>query len=130
MKNRLKDALLSMAGEIHPDDGVDPSALRRDGNSGRREKPRKLQALCKQMEQGISMAIPARLDLTLISVSPGSDASTVVALFQRTNDRVSYSDACEALDYHSAFFRQEAAKEISRRRVPDIIFQVSPIVAP
>lgn len=127
MSDRLKEKLLSMVGEIHPEDG-DPDVIRRQNRSGKHVKDRKIHALCKQIEIALSMAMPADLDLIPMAVTPGADPSHVIAIFQRTDEDIDLRAATERLESLNGYFRAEIAKSISRKRVPALILRVSPKV--
>lgn len=116
-----------MVAEVHEDDGIDPSRLKgRERRSGKRVKDRKMRALCSQVERTIAMSMPANLDLVPVAASEGADPSTIIVMFQRTSPRVSLTDATSKLEAARSYFTEEVASAITRKKVPTLVFRVSP----
>ncbi len=95
--------------------------------------PRKLERLCAQVEQAVSLALGGsedeRLrDLTVESVEPAPDGTrllvSVVPAGGASLDEL--DDLYAALGRARGWLRQQVAAEIHRKRTPDLSFRVLP----
>jgi ribosome-binding factor A len=136
MKSRrdLK-GLDALCGEVHADDGIDP----REGSSrsepqGRRSRKsnRKDLQLAKQVFRAIDAVLrgeltdPVLQDLEVVSVQPAPDATHFLVILRPTklDDRVSVSSVLERLERVHRFLRHQVAAAITRKRAPELSFQV------
>ena len=123
MSGPLEQHLRSLVGEIHPDDGVDPELLRKQTRSGKRVKPRKLAALCRQVQQTLHLALPAALGLEVASVSPGNDPGRLDVTLVPCGKGVEPYVAARVAAV-SGYLRAEVARAIHRRKTPELVFLV------
>lgn len=124
----LKEQLLSMVGEIHPEDGVDPEVIRHQDKSGKHVKDRKMRGLCKQIRQAIDLTLPEDLNLVTLAVIQGADPSHVIVILQRIDDHISLSTAEFLLSKWKDALVGAVRFEITRKRVPSLTFRISPEV--
>lgn len=125
MKQRLRERLLELVGEVHEDDGVDPEVIRRAA-SGKRVPERKLLALCRQIERALQLSVPADLGAQIISVSPDADPARLIVLFARDDPEVDAGEVEARLGGLAGPLREAAAQAISRKRVPELVLRLSP----
>lgn len=118
-------------GEVYPDDAVDPARFFGGGDRSRRNS-RKVDQLCKQVDRAAASVLAGDcrdeclLGACVAAVQPAPDAArlmvTVVIASGLSEDPL--RDAREALGRSTALFRQEVARSIYRKRVPEIVFDV------
>jgi ribosome-binding factor A len=87
--------------------------------------------LCKQVEEAISLALadyedPLLDQLVLDSVIPAPSAARVEVRFVPTGDNVDLDAALARLNEVAGELREEVAAEVSRRRVPELVFRIVP----
>lgn len=122
-----------LCGSLHADDGVDPRSF---SKPERQNKPnRKDLQLCSQASRALSMAIAAEVrdsllrDVLIDSVQPAPDASrlTVVVRVPGDTDAGRLAAIEASLKRRRGFLRSEVAAAISRKRAPELTFQVVPM---
>jgi len=121
--------------ELRPDDGIDPAVLfgRQRRPRGRHKKDRQLcgqafKAFCMVMDQLAHMEWAT--DLFVAQVTPAPDASRLRVSVGVYGD-VPLAEALhrvERLTQHTARFRWELGQAISRKRVPEIFFELTKVV--
>jgi hypothetical protein len=116
---------------VRPDEEADPrSFFGETDRSGKRNW--KVQQLCKQVERAVAVTLAgecegdALLGAAVAFVEPAPDSSRLMAMVvlapgKAMDDLV---DARAALAGSAASFRQEVARTIQRKRVPEIVFDV------
>jgi ribosome-binding factor A len=101
------------------------------GDSGRRGH-KDLQ-LCRQVQETLGLALselndPILDELILEAVNPAPSAARVEVLLVPINDRVDVEAAKARLDEVAGELRAEVAAEVSRRKVPELVFRIVPRV--
>ncbi len=117
--------------EVCPDEDADPRRFFDDTDRSRKGNW-KVQQLCKQVERAAAVTLAgecesdALLGATVASVEPAPDSSrlmaTVVLASGKGTDDL--ADARAVLARSAASFREEVARTIHRKRVPEIEFNV------
>jgi len=122
---------LPPCGELRPDDGIDPRILfRREERNRNTTRDRRL---CGQVAQALSLALGELAGedwtdgLCVMSVEPAPDTSRLrvrVSYTGRASDdaRAAFARLCG----QSAHLRWEVGAAISRRRVPELVFELAP----
>lgn len=106
----------------------------RDRKPGRGSNTaRKASQLCAEVERIVGLALGESADsrlheLTVHSVVPGADASRLVVRVvpPREAGIEEIEAAYEALTHARSWLRQQVATEITRKRAPELDFQVLP----
>lgn len=115
-------------------DGVDPRlADRRSSGSRRREEDRKTQQLCQQVAHVLEAVLTGEArdadlqDLNVVSVVPAPHAGRLLVTVQSwADDAISrWSEIEEKLRRATPWLRSELAVSISRRRIPELVFQLA-----
>ena len=120
--------MLQFCGEIHPEDGTDPREWFKKSRSSRKQDRKDLQ-LCRQIARVLSFVLPDCDDLTVqnmdvVGVSPNPDGSCV-RVHIVCHDPSSIALANEALQNQKTRLQYEIARGINRKRVPNLVFDVS-----
>jgi ribosome-binding factor A len=120
--------ILSSAGEVRPDDGLDP---RFDRRGGRAEGKRKTLQLCREAERTLSAVLAGECDddllrdLIVLSVVPAPNAGRLlVTLALPESAGVSVEEALQRLLGAAGHLRSEVAAAVSRRKTPELAFNV------
>lgn len=87
--------------------------------------------LCRQVFDALMYALaeindPIVDDLVLASVMPAPSSSRMQVIFVAMRDDIEPDVALARVHRHAGQLRQEVAAEITRRRVPELVFQVVP----
>jgi ribosome-binding factor A len=87
--------------------------------------------LCRQVHDALALALadiddPLLDELVLESVTPAPNASRVQVTFVPARPDLDVEAALERLHAHVGELRSEVAAEVSRRRVPELAFQIVP----
>jgi ribosome-binding factor A len=129
-KKPSRKEMLSVCNEIHPEDGVDPRELSREGRP--RKDERRARQLCHQVFETLSQVLGGECgdevlqSLQVLAVDPAPDASQLVVTV-----RVAFPG--EAIDpdaVHARLaaamgkLRGEVAAAITRKRAPTLIFRI------
>ncbi|MBM3969431.1 MAG: ribosome-binding factor A [Planctomycetes bacterium] len=113
-------------------DGVDPRlAARQSSGSRRREDDRKTQQFCQQVAHVLEAVLTGEArdadlqDLNVASVVPAPHAGRLLVTVQSwAEDALSrWSVIDEKLRRAAPWLRSELAASISRRRIPELVFQ-------
>jgi len=122
---KLLDAMRQLCDEIGPEDGLDPRHIKRARARKERRDDRKTRQLCGQVARALALALPTahdpRLREALVDeVTPDPDAS-------RLRVRLAHADPgglMAALPAARGWLRAEAARSITRKRAPGLVFEV------
>jgi ribosome-binding factor A len=87
--------------------------------------------LCRQVQDALSLALadiddPLLDELILESVTPAPNASRVEVTFVPSRIDLDVEAALERLNAVAGELRTEVASEVSRRRVPELVFRIVP----
>jgi ribosome-binding factor A len=128
-KRSSKKQIQSLCGEIHPDDGIDPTEFFRPTRK-QTKNHRKAHQLCHQVAETLSLVLSGELgdeltDLSVVSVAPAPDSSQLlVVVAPAVAGSVVDPDAAIArLETVAGRLRSEVAAAITRRRAPKLLFQ-------
>ncbi|HEX4142196.1 MAG TPA: hypothetical protein VHY91_01490 [Pirellulales bacterium] len=128
-KRASNKRMQSLCGEIHPDDGIDPTEFFRKGRKPN-SSHRKAQQLCHQVADTLSLVFSGELgqelrDLRIVAVTPAPDASQLLVLVAPAlaTDRVDPDAVAASLAAAAGRLRAEVAGAITRRRAPKLLFQ-------
>jgi ribosome-binding factor A len=134
-KRASRESLRDFCGEIHDDDGVDPRDYFRMASQGRPKREHKTIQLCRQVARTLDLVLggeisdPVLNGLTVTQVVPAPNAShllvtlTTVCADEKLNDVV---DVLARLESASGQLRTAVASAITRKRAPQLSFQVVP----
>jgi ribosome-binding factor A len=128
-KRPSKQQLQSLCGEIHADDGIDPTEFFRPARK-RDNSHRKAQQLCHQVADTLRLVLSGELgdelaNLRVVSVSPAPDSSQLLVLVAPAfaDSRVDADAVIASLNAAAGRLRSEVAAAITRRRAPKLLFQ-------
>lgn len=122
--------MLSLVGEIRPDDGIDPREL------ARKETPRKgdhkVRQLCAQVADTLNLVLSGECgdevlqSLQVVAVDPAPDATQLVVTVQAgvPGEVVAPLQALARLEAIGGKLRYEVAGAITRKRTPKLVFRV------
>lgn len=128
-RKRTKIDLRTLCAEIHPDDGVDPRENQRRGAEYEKKPNRKLWQLCKQVTQTLQLTLGAlpRADAlagaSVREVTPAPHAGRLRVVVTVANERQREAVAT-ILERHGGRLRSEVAMAITRRKAPELTFEV------
>jgi ribosome-binding factor A len=126
----LRKDMLSSCADIGPEDGLDP---RKDNLKRSRHVPnRKALQLCSQVEQTLSLVLPAcgeecLRDLLVTAVVPAPDSTRLlVTLCHAPSAEVRDTVVVlAALQRAQPLLRREVAAAIHRKKTPELTFRLS-----
>lgn len=129
MPSSRRDAekLRAFCADVFEDDGVNPSEDKRVDARRNNKRDRKLDQLCKQVEQILQLVFGATNvpgDARVAGVEPAPNAGRLrvtVAVQSGSN----LSQVRDALDRCKGYLRTEVAESISRRRAPELVFTIN-----
>ena len=129
--HRRREHLFPRRDEVRPDEEADPTPFFHESDrSGKRNW--KVQQLCKQVERAAAVTLAgecegeALLGAAVAFVEPAPDASRLMAMVVLGPGKGmdDLAEARAALARSAASFREEVARTIHRKRVPEIVFDV------
>jgi ribosome-binding factor A len=128
-KTRERD--LPPEGEVWSDDETDPSRFFGEGRRSRKADWKALQ-LCKQVERSVAVTLlgqcesEALVGAVVAAVEPAPDSGRLRLTVVLAPERVAgdLSAAWTALQRATGVFREEVARSVHRKRVPEIVFEV------
>lgn len=91
---------------------------------------RKALQLCKQVGETLNLALAGCADsllndLLVVDVRPAPDSTRLLVLVHSaTKSRFSWAEVREHLERARSLLRQEVARQIHRRKTPDLVFNV------
>lgn len=128
---KTRESDLPPEGEVSSDDEADPSRFFGEGRRSRKGNWKALQ-LCKQVERSAAVTLlgecegEALVGAVVAAVEPAPDAGrlrlTVVLAPGRVAEDV--DAARTALHRATGAFREEVARSVHRKRVPELVFDV------
>lgn len=137
MKRRSKPRpqTISVCAEFHEDDGVDP---RRYFKAPSRGDTRKTLQLCKQVLQTLRAVLSGGMreavlgEVEVQSVLPAPDSSRLLITVVPTTAAagLALDEIRRALKRAQPWLRSEVAGAVSRKRAPDLVFEVHPAEVP
>ena len=85
--------------------------------------------VCRQVLDALTYALaelddPMIDDLVLACVTPAPNASRVLVTLVPSHDGIDSAEALERLREFEPDLREEVAAEVSRRRVPELVFRI------
>ena len=129
-ENRSRE-FRALCAEPHPDDGVDPRrAFKREGDQQAARTDRKTRQLCKQAERALRAALGGEVAddglrlLELVGVEPAPDASCLRVIVRVPHDCGSTTEWSARLQRAAGFLRSRVARDITRKRAPELTFSV------
>jgi ribosome-binding factor A len=128
-KRSSKKQMQSLCGEIHSDDGVDPTEFFRPTRKSN-SNHRKAQQLCHQVADTLSLVLSGEFgeelrDLRVVAVTPAPDATQLLVLVAPAvaGSTVDPDAVIAKLAAVAGRLRSEVAMAITRRRAPKLLFQ-------
>ena len=121
--------LRALCADLHPDDGVDPREDKRRDAENEKKPDRKLRQLCKQVAQTLQLAIgglsqaDALVGATVWDVSPAPNAGRLCVVIA-VPDPGRREEVAAIVRRHSGRLRGDVASAITRRRAPELTFEV------
>ena len=112
------------------DDGV--SAHKDFRDTGRRIQPRKIAQLCAQIRQALELALlgvvhdEALTDVEVFAVTPMPDPGRVRVTFAAHGEHPDIPGLTARLEAARGILTAEVAQAITRKRVPDMVFEIGP----
>jgi ribosome-binding factor A len=97
--------------------------------TGRRIQPRKIAQLCAQIRHALELALlgvvhdDALIDVEVFEVNPMPDPGRVRVTFVAHGDRPDIPELTARLEAVRGILTAEVAQAISRKRVPDLVFE-------
>jgi ribosome-binding factor A len=128
-RKRKRDSLRALCAQVDEDDGIDPRDDKRRYASPRAGRDRKLDQLCKQVAQTLRLVIAVlpeidRLaDVTVEEVVPVSDAGRLRVVLA-VADPARREEVQRLIEQCGRRLRAEVANAITRRRAPELAFEV------
>ena len=117
--------------ELGPDDGIDPRILFRNEEPRSRDD-RKNSQLCAQAARALHFALagvchdPLLQQLDVVSVEPAPDARRLRVIVRVPADDTPIDDVRERLVQAHGLLRSAVAAAVSRRKAPELVFEVRP----
>lgn len=133
MKRKPSRKILeSMCGQPGPDDGLDPRDFFKPERS--RRDSRKDRQVCRQVFETLNYVLSANghddtlTHLLVSEVVPAPDATRLLVTVQPLNlgDELDPVVILRCLHQATGRLRAEVARSISRRKVPELVFQLKP----
>jgi ribosome-binding factor A len=125
---KRREALLAHCGELRDDDCVDPREyFKPTANHGRQRKTRQL---CSQVAQALALILSSEFDddlllgLTVLAVEPAPNESQLLVTLQSDAETNLRNAILTRLVQATGFLRAEVAAAITRKRAPQLVFQV------
>jgi ribosome-binding factor A len=126
---KRREELLAHCGELRDDDCVDPREyFRPTGSSGRQRKTRQL---CRQVAEALAQILASEFDndlllgLTVLAVEPAPSESQLLVLLQSDQaDPLLREEVLCRVNQATGFLRSEVAAAITRKRAPQLLFQL------
>lgn len=113
---------------------VEPEARFGDVHGGRGDH--KVQQLCREVERTLGGALGECSDervrnLVVVMVAPAPDASrllVMVAPMDRSASAAALAEQLASVDRAKGFLRQEIARVLQRKRTPELVFELAPLL--
>jgi ribosome-binding factor A len=129
-KKPSRKEMLSLVGEIRPDDGIDPRELA--WKERPRKGERKVRQLCAQVADTLNLVLSGECadellqSLQVVAVDPAPDASQMVVTVRvgLPGESVDPAAVLVRLETIMGKLRYEVAGAITRKRAPKLVFRV------
>jgi ribosome-binding factor A len=128
-RKRKKDDPRALCAHLYPDDGVNPREdVRQDALDGRKPD-RKTRQLCKQVAQTLQLALgglpeaDVLVGVSVWDVTPAPHAGRL-RVVMAVSEAGRAAEVAALLRQRGAWLRGEVAAAITRRRVPELTFDV------
>ena len=118
-----------LCAETGPDDGVDPRHEKRRELARTRKPDRKLDQLCKQVAQDLQLSLSAlpkageMVGVTVQAVVPAPNAGRLRVVLA-VPDPQRHTEVAAIVQRSAGRLRAEVAAAISRRRAPELVFEI------
>jgi ribosome-binding factor A len=124
------EEMLSMCGEVRPEDGMDPRDFAKKPRSPKGD--RKIRQLCSQVAETLSLVLSGECsdevlqNLEVVAVDPAPNASQLLVTVRSTEaaEKVDPADVSTRLVSIAGRLRCEVASAITRKRAPKLAFRV------
>lgn len=128
---RTREQRFPRRGDVYPDDETDPRRFFGEADRSRRGNRKGLQ-LCKQVERAAVVTLASvcesdsLLGASVASVAPAPDSARLMVTVVLASGKgiEDTTEARAALLRSTAAFREEVARSVHRKRVPEIVFDV------
>jgi ribosome-binding factor A len=127
---KQNDSLRRWCAQLQDDDGVDPRRYFAKSRKGQNDH--RTRQLCRQVFRALSLIVPEfndpiLQDIHLTAVVPAPDASRLLVRFEsrRTLSDREREKILAGLDRIRGPLRGEVARAITRRRTPDLTFELT-----
>ena len=129
-KKPSRKEVLSLCGEIHPEDGMDPREFARKGRP--RKGDRKVRQLCSQVADTLSQVLSGECgddvlqSLQVVAVDPAPDATQLLITVRGglPGEAIDPAEISARLANRMGKLRSEVAAAITRKRAPKLLFRV------
>jgi ribosome-binding factor A len=129
-KKPSKKDMISLCGEIQPEDGMDPREFFRKGRP--RKGDRKARQLCSQVAETLNLVLSGECgddllqSLQVVTVDPAPDASQLVVTVHAVHPGEEFDpgEVSARLAKIMGKLRYEVATAITRKRAPKLVFRV------
>lgn len=130
LSKRKREQLLTMCGRLNEDDAVDP---REYFKQKYRAKNAQAQRLCKQVADTLSLVLSGNFadellqSLDVFSVQPAPNTRRLLVVVQpktEIQDSMTPELILSKLNSVEGFLRSEVAQAISRRKAPNLVFEI------
>jgi ribosome-binding factor A len=97
-----------------------------------RKQDRKLQQLCRQVQRALMYVLPGDIgdpmlrDVMVESVRPAPDAGRLLVVVTTSRPGSDLPEMLRRLELVRARLRAEVASAITRKRAPELVFQIAP----
>lgn len=130
-KKPSRRQLLSLCAELHDDDGLDPKDFFRSPTHSPKND-RRTRQLCGQVAATLSQVLSGECaddvlsDLQVMAVRPAPDASQLLVLVAPASPDACFDSqlALARLASANGWLRAEVAAAITRRKAPQLLFQL------
>jgi len=128
---KVREPRLPRSEDVHPEDDLDAGRFFGEGSRSRRRQW-KVRQLCKQVERAAAVTLAsecadeALLGAVVAFVEPAPDAGRlrVMVVLAVGGGADALERGRAALRAREAAFREEVARSVHRKRVPEIVFDV------
>jgi ribosome-binding factor A len=119
----------NLCAHLHPDDGIDPREMARRDTEYDTKSDRKVWQLCKQVGRTLQLALGTLpradmlVEVSVQTVTPAPNAGRLRVVLA-IPDPQRREEVAALLTEHGGRLRREVASTISRRRAPELAFEV------
>jgi ribosome-binding factor A len=124
------EEMLSMCGEVRPEDGMDPRDFAKKPRLHKGE--RKVRQLCSQVAETLSLVLTGECsdevlqNLEVVTVDPAPNASQLLVTVRSAEaaEAIDPAEVSTRLASIAGKLRCEVASAITRKRAPKLVFRV------